>query len=237
MWGNVDYADPDYYAPSPRAIDILGEVPKEDGRYHLQDEWFAHLEEANPETAKKTAEIKLATSEEKFRQMLVQSPLSIEIHNPAGYIEEANPAWMDLWGVKDEEELEALKASWCILEDEQITSLGMMPLVEQAFRGERVVLPELARQADLVFIDEIGKMECLSPAFRRTVLHVLELPNAVIGSIALKGDRFVEEITAKYGHRQDVLIDAFERAGWPIRRNRASMFVWARIPECVQHLG
>ena len=78
-------------------------------------------------TKRKKAQEALMESEEKFRQMLVQSPLSIEIHNPAGYIEEANQAWMDLWGVKDEEELEALKASWCILEDEQVTSLGVMP--------------------------------------------------------------------------------------------------------------
>ena len=90
-------------------------------------------------------------ADEKFRQMVAQSPLSIEIHNPAGYIEEANQAWMDLWGVKDEEELEALKASWCVLEDEQITSLGLMPLVERAFRGERVVLPEFEYDAGPAF--------------------------------------------------------------------------------------
>jgi signal transduction histidine kinase len=58
---------------------------------------------------------------------------------------------MDLWGVKDEEELEALKASWCILEDEQLTSLGLMPLVERAFRGERVVLPDFEYDAGPAF--------------------------------------------------------------------------------------
>jgi PAS domain S-box-containing protein len=101
-------------------------------------------------TAQKMAEIKLATSEEKFRQMMAQSPLSIQILNPAGYLEEVNQAWMDLWGVK-EEELEALKASWCILEDEQVTSLGLMPLVERAFRGERVVLPDIEYDAGPAF--------------------------------------------------------------------------------------
>jgi len=63
-------------------------------------------------------------------------------------------------------------------------------------------------------------------------------PIQVAATIALNGDQTcVQEITDKYDHRQDVLIEAFNRAGWPVRRNQASMFVWARIPECARHLG
>lgn len=53
---HVDYSDPEYYYQSERAANILGEPLKPDGRYHLQDEWFARLIEANPETAELTAE-------------------------------------------------------------------------------------------------------------------------------------------------------------------------------------
>ena len=53
---HIDYSDPDYYYQSERAATILGDPVKEDGRYHLQDEWFSRLLEANPETAAKTAE-------------------------------------------------------------------------------------------------------------------------------------------------------------------------------------
>jgi PAS domain S-box-containing protein len=53
---HVDYSDPDYYYQSERAARILGEPVRKDGRYHLQDEWFSRLVEANPETAEKTAE-------------------------------------------------------------------------------------------------------------------------------------------------------------------------------------
>jgi len=57
-------------------------------------------------------------------------------------------------------------------------------------------------------------------------------------TVALNGDqKCVQDITDKYDHRQDVLIDAFSNAGWKIRRNRSSMFVWAKLPECVEHLG
>jgi signal transduction histidine kinase/CheY-like chemotaxis protein len=53
---HVDYGDPDYYYQSERAARILGEPIKSDGRYHLQDEWFARLLEADPEAAARTAE-------------------------------------------------------------------------------------------------------------------------------------------------------------------------------------
>jgi alanine-synthesizing transaminase len=63
-------------------------------------------------------------------------------------------------------------------------------------------------------------------------------PIQVAATIALNGDQqCVQDITDKYDHRQQVLIEAFERAGWHINKNEASMFSWAKIPECASHLG
>jgi len=63
-------------------------------------------------------------------------------------------------------------------------------------------------------------------------------PIQVAATVALNGDQqCVQDITDKYDHRQDVLIEAFERAGWNIRKNEASMFSWAKIPDCAAHLG
>jgi len=63
-------------------------------------------------------------------------------------------------------------------------------------------------------------------------------PIQVAATVALNGDQqCVVDITNKYNHRQEVLIEAFGRAGWKIRKNQASMFCWAKIPDCVQHLG
>ncbi len=53
---HVDYSDPEYYYQSERAAKIAGEVIKPDGRYHLQNEWFARVVEADPELAKVTAQ-------------------------------------------------------------------------------------------------------------------------------------------------------------------------------------
>jgi len=50
------------------------------------------------------------------------------------------------------------------------------------------------RKEKIVVIDEIGKMECFSVLFKRTLVRVLSLPNWIIGSIAQKGDLFIQRI-------------------------------------------
>jgi len=63
-------------------------------------------------------------------------------------------------------------------------------------------------------------------------------PIQVAATVALTGNQqCVKDITDKYDHRQDILLCAFDRAGWKIRKNQATMFVWAEIPACARHLG
>jgi len=54
----------------------------------------------------------------------------------------------------------------------------------------------------LVVIDEIGKMECLSPLFRETVVRILDSIHPVVGSVPLKGGPFIQQIK----ERKDVLL-------------------------------
>ncbi|MBN2294217.1 MAG: aminotransferase class I/II-fold pyridoxal phosphate-dependent enzyme, partial [Pirellulales bacterium] len=44
-------------------------------------------------------------------------------------------------------------------------------------------------------------------------------------------DAAVEAQAAVYQGRRDVLCNGLERLGWPIERPKATMFVWAKIPE------
>ena len=69
---------------------------------------------------------------------------------------------------------------------------------------DQVAVPSMLPSTDdqLVVIDEIGKMECFSRLFKETLLRVLSLDNQVIGSIALKGDRFMQTIK----NRDDVAL-------------------------------
>jgi len=57
-------------------------------------------------------------------------------------------------------------------------------------------------------------------------------PIQIAGIIALNGPQeCVSEVVSTYESRRNTLIESFAKAGWPIERPRATMFVWARIPE------
>jgi alanine-synthesizing transaminase len=63
-------------------------------------------------------------------------------------------------------------------------------------------------------------------------------PIQVAAAAALNGPQgCVAEMRATYKARRDVLIEAFEKAGWPIPNPEASMFAWSPIPEAFKHLG
>ena len=61
---------------------------------------------------------------------------------------------------------------------------------------ETIAVPSMipARADEIVVIDEIGKMECFSSLFKETLIKVLNLPNWTIGSVAQKGDLFIQRI-------------------------------------------
>ncbi len=63
-------------------------------------------------------------------------------------------------------------------------------------------------------------------------------PVQVAAIEALEGPQeCVTEIRDLYRTRRDVLCDGLIRAGWEVERPRATMFVWARIPEPWRGLG
>lgn len=62
-------------------------------------------------------------------------------------------------------------------------------------------------------------------------------PIQVAATIALDGDQScVDEIRATYDKRVHILLEAFENAGWKLHKPRASMFVWAKLPESKMYL-
>jgi nucleoside-triphosphatase len=65
---------------------------------------------------------------------------------------------------------------------------------------EKLVLPYLdpvMTPADLNVIDEIGKMELLSPNFRNKIIDLLAQPTNLLATIAKKGKGFIEQIKGR----------------------------------------
>lgn len=63
-------------------------------------------------------------------------------------------------------------------------------------------------------------------------------PVQVAATAALNGSEdCIAEMRSIYRRRRDVLVDAFEKAGWPIPAPTASMFAWVQIPERFRPLG
>jgi alanine-synthesizing transaminase len=63
-------------------------------------------------------------------------------------------------------------------------------------------------------------------------------PVQVAAIAALNGPQeCVAEIVATYRRRRDALCNGLNRAGWPVAKPKATMFVWAPIPEPFRAMG
>lgn len=63
-------------------------------------------------------------------------------------------------------------------------------------------------------------------------------PVQISSILALNGPQeCVDEIRELYRSRRDKLIDSFSRAGWEIQPPKATMFVWAEIPDEFKSIG
>ncbi len=57
-------------------------------------------------------------------------------------------------------------------------------------------------------------------------------PIQIASIIALRDcEEDTKQITATYQKRRDVLVESLARAGWPVEPPKATMFMWAKIPE------
>lgn len=84
-------------------------------------------------------------------------------------------------------------------------------------RLEPILATELEQspdEVDLFIIDEIGKMECLSPVFVETVRRVLNDPVLVLATIAMKGTGFIAEAKSRPDVRR-IVVDPVNRDSLP----------------------
>ncbi|VEA69053.1 LL-diaminopimelate aminotransferase [Serratia rubidaea] len=63
-------------------------------------------------------------------------------------------------------------------------------------------------------------------------------PLQVAAIAALEGDQqCVLDIAEQYRQRRNVLVKGLHEAGWMVDNPKASMYVWAKIPQPYAHLG
>jgi alanine-synthesizing transaminase len=63
-------------------------------------------------------------------------------------------------------------------------------------------------------------------------------PIQIASIIALNGPYdCVKEIVESYRKRRDTLVDGLNRIGWPLEKPKATMFVWAKIPDPYNKMG
>ena len=89
----------------------------------------------------------LEDSEMRFRSLIEQSPMPMEILSLDGKIVRSNPAWRKLWGIDEAVAAKAMK-KYNMLTDPQLKKLGVHHLVKMAFSGEHVVLPPIIYDAN-----------------------------------------------------------------------------------------
>ncbi len=80
----------------------------------------------------------LQKSEEQFRTIIEQSPLSMQVLTPDGWTVMINHSFEKLWGLT----LNDLK-DYNILEDKQLSSLGIFNLIKEGFAGTTSVIPPI----------------------------------------------------------------------------------------------
>jgi alanine-synthesizing transaminase len=86
----------------------------------------------------------------------------------------------------------------------------------------------------------VGNAELVSALARIKSYHDYGTftPLQVAAIAALEGDQqCVKDIAATYQRRRDVLVKGLHEADWPVDVPKASMYVWARIPEAYRALG
>ena len=108
-----------------------------------EPKYFISVTENN--TGRKRVEEELKVSEERFRNIIEQSPLSVQILSPDGRTLRVNRAWEKLWGVTFDE---FNRVGYNLLEDQQLIERGVMPYIKQGFAGEPTLIPPIMYDPD-----------------------------------------------------------------------------------------
>lgn len=103
--------------------------------------WIATLRRSNREKTRVTAELKTANdsareSEQRWKLLFEQSPLSVQIFSPDGQTKRFNQAWKNLFRLNDEQGY-----AFNVLQAPDLIASGAVAHIQKAFQGEVVHVP------------------------------------------------------------------------------------------------
>ena len=134
-------------------------------------------------TERKKAQRELLESENRFRTLVEQSPLSMLILNVDGSMVSFNQAFKDIWGL-DDDQLKYLKENYNIFEDNELAEKGVLEYVRKAFSGVSVHVPLIEYEAQ-VLSDLPGGVAGFRPLWVTSYFYPVKDTNGKIRQVVL----------------------------------------------------
>ncbi len=205
-------------------------------------------------TERRQAELDLAKSdealkdnEEKFRHLMEQSPISIQIHTPDGRLLQSNAAYARLYAL-NEKILEELYEKYNVLDDEQARNLGVMPYIEKVFAGEDSIFPDYIYDG----VDTLKTLDFKTPVSRKVWIQTRGYPvknkdGKIINTVFMSEDitdrklaeEALRESEEKFRHlveQSPFSIQIFNTDGYLDQVNEAFMNLWGVTEEMLPEL-
>jgi two-component system, cell cycle sensor histidine kinase and response regulator CckA len=129
---------------------------------------------------RKRMEAALQTSEERFRTLMHQSPLVIEIYDVNGLQIEVNKAYEELWGFAADTTVNKFN----VLQSQEVVDTGLIEYVNLAYQGVAVTVPEYS-------FDSTGDTEAKGLGRTRwlsTKIYPLKDPTGYVKNIVITHD-------------------------------------------------
>jgi diguanylate cyclase (GGDEF)-like protein/PAS domain S-box-containing protein len=152
-------------------------------------------------TASKRAENALRESEARFRALMEQSPVALEIFNADGTLVARNEASVRLW-VEDPEGWSGVRDRYRILDDQSLERLGLMPLIEQAFAGKPTNLPVFQYDRSPARVRSGKPVGSIRPPWIRAWLYPVRNAGGEVESVVLTMEDVSERRLAEQRLRQ-----------------------------------
>ncbi len=154
------------------------------------------------------AEEALSLSEARYRALVEQAPLSIQILSPDGRTLQVNAAWERLWGAT----IEQIR-DYNMLEDRQLEARGTMPFLRRAFDGEPAQVPAMEYDPEQTLPDVSSREN--PKRWVRAVVYPLKDGRGIVREVVLIHEDITDQVRADEQRREatDLLHLVIQQSG------------------------